>query len=259
MTTVRPILEDDLQAYVDDELDAGRRAEVEAYLADRPDVARRVAELAAQRADLREAFGPIAEEPVPAELGIARLVADRRKVSAFPRWGSMAAAVAMLIVGAGAGWYGRGQFEPRRPVGVAALAQEASASFVTYASDHSRPVELKAGDSDGLLRWISNRLKRPVTLPDLSASGYRFMGGRVVPTPHGPAAMLMYDDDRGSRLVMLMRPMQERFVPMSDQSADGVSGFAWAQDSMGYSLTGDIAPSVLHPIANEARRQAEKI
>jgi anti-sigma factor RsiW len=257
MTAVRPILEDDLQAYVDDELDAGRRAEVEAYFGSRPDVARRVAELIAQRVELREAFGPIAHEPVPAELSVARLVSDR-KVSAFPRWGSMAAAVAMLIVGAGAGWYGRGQFEPR-PVGVVALAQEASASFVTYASDHSRPVEVKAGDSEGLLRWISNRLQRPVTLPDLSASGYRFMGGRVVPTPHGPAAMLMYDDDRGSRLVMLMRPMQERFVPMSDQSANGVSGFAWAQDSMGYSLTGDIAPSVLHPIANEARRQAEKI
>lgn len=258
MTAVRPILEDNLQAYVDGELDAGRRAEVEAYLEGQPDVARRVAEFDAHRAELQAAFGPIAYETVPVELSVARLIADRRKASSYPGWASMAAAVAMLVVGAGAGWYGRGAFEPRL-VGVVALAQEASASFATYASDHSRPVEVEAGDSEGLLSWISNRLKRPVTVPDLTSSGYRFMGGRIVATTHGPAAMLMYDDDRGSRLVMLMRPMREQFVPMSDQSADGVAGFAWAQNSMGYSLTGDIAPSVLHPIANEARRQADKI
>lgn len=258
MTAVRPISEDDLHAYVDGELDAGRRAEVEAYLAEQPDVARRVEELAAQRVELQEFFGPIAREPVPAELNIASMVAARRRPSAFPRWGSLAAAVALLVVGAGAGWYSRGELDPR-PIGVAALAREASATFVTYASDHNRPVEVRAEDSEGLLQWISSRLNRPVTAPDLTASGYRFMGGRVVPTPHGPAAMLMYDDGRGSRLVMLMRPMLEKTVPMSDQSADGVTGFAWAQDSMGYSLMGDIAPSILHPIADEARRQASKI
>lgn len=258
MTSARPISEDDLHSYVDGELDAVRRVEVEAYLAEQPDVARRVQEFADQRAELRDLFAPIAQEPVPAELGTAHLAAARRRPSVFPKWGSMAAAVAMLVVGAGAGWYGRGELD-QPPIGVAALAQEASASFVAYASDYARPVEVRADDSDGLLRWMSNRLKRPVVAPDLTASGYRFMGGRVVPTTHGPAGMLMYDDDKGSRLVMLMRPMKEGSVPMSDQSAGGLSGYAWAQDSMGYSLTGDVAASVLHPIANEVRRQAENI
>jgi anti-sigma factor RsiW len=44
-------------------------------------------------------------------------------------------------------------------------------------------------------------------MPDLAASGYRFMGGRIVATAQGPAALFMYDDDRGTRLVMLARPM----------------------------------------------------
>ena len=34
------------------------------------------------------------------------------------------------------------------------------------------------------------------------------MGGRLVATEHGPAALFMYDDDRGTRVTMLVRPMK---------------------------------------------------
>ena len=39
MTSNDPILETDLNAYVDDQLAVGRRIEVEAYLSERPDTA----------------------------------------------------------------------------------------------------------------------------------------------------------------------------------------------------------------------------
>jgi len=42
---------------------------------------------------------------------------------------------------------------------------------------------------------------------------------------------------------------------MALHSGDGVSGFAWADDGMGYSLVGQAAPDLLKPIANEARKQ----
>ena len=60
---------------------------------------------------------------------------------------------------------------------------------------------------DELAGWFSARLKRPVGVPDLSGSGYRLMGGRLVATQQGPAGLLMYDDGHGARFVMLMRPM----------------------------------------------------
>jgi anti-sigma factor RsiW len=82
------------------------------------------------------------------------------------------------------------------------------------------------------------------------------MGGRLVATSHGPAAMFMYDDDQGTRLVMLTRPMlTDQSAPMAPHSDDGVSGFAWADDGLGYSLVGRAAPDSLKPIANEVRRQ----
>ena len=117
-----------------------------------------------------------------------------------------------------------------------------------------------ASDSAQLVQWVSNRLKQPVKLPDLTGSSYRLMGGRLIATSHGPAAMFMYDDDRGDRLVVLTRPMaSEQSAPMAPHSGGDVSGFAWADGGMGYSLVGQAAAESLRPIANEVRKQARTI
>jgi len=165
-----------------------------------------------------------------------------------------------LSVGGLGGWSVRGALEAS-PGGLVALAQEATASYNVYAPDHVRPVEVRASDSAQLVQWVSDRLHRPVKVPDLAASGYRLMGGRVVATQHGPAAMFMYDDDHGSRLVVLTRSMSsaDQNAPMTRQSRGDVGGFAWADDGVGYSLVGRVAPESLRPIANEVRKQARAI
>ena len=70
--------------------------------------------------------------------------------------------------------------------------QEAAASYAVYASDKRRPVELWAVQRDDLVRWLSNRLNRPIAPPDLSVAGYQLLGGRLVATGHGPAALFIY-------------------------------------------------------------------
>lgn len=250
--TVRPITEDDIQAFVDERLEAPRRAEVEAYLACHPELGRRVERMRGLGDALRDAFAPVAAEPVPAQLNLAHLIEARRRPR-LPAWQAAAAAVLLAFGGIG-GWGLRGTLSS--PVtGIDALAQEASANYAVYAPDRLRPVELAASNSDELARWFSARLDRRVGVPDLSASGYRLMGGRLVATPHGPAGLLMYDDPRGTRLVMLMRPMaQPGDAPMREHRAGSATGYAWAQDGLGYSLVGASDPAVLHPLANEIRR-----
>ncbi|MBM7852345.1 anti-sigma factor RsiW [Methylopila capsulata] len=243
---------------MDDALSDDGRRHVSAYLSANPDVADRVRRLCEQRDQLRAAYAPILREPVPPELNLGRIVEASRRPS-FASWRSMAAAVALLALGGGAGWIGRGvnQFPA---TGVLALAQEASQSFTTYASDHGRPVELRAADSAELVAWMSKRLNVKVTAPDLTASGYRFMGGRIVPTAHGPAGMFMYDDDHGQRLVMLMRRMASSGdAPMSEHEMGRIGGVAWARAGMGYSLVGDAAPKDIYPLADVIRAQTAKI
>ncbi|SDH95534.1 MULTISPECIES: anti-sigma factor family protein [Bradyrhizobium] len=255
--TNRPITEDDLHAYVDGVLESERQAEIATYLEGHPDVAKRIAGFADQRELLRKALAPIADEPLPPQLNLSRIIEGRQR-RRLP-FGWAVAAMLMLSIGGLSGWVMRGAVQDSSG-GLAALAQEAAYSYQVYAPDHVRPVEMRATDSAQLVQWVSNRLHQPVKLPDLTTSGYRLMGGRLIATSHGPAAMFMYDDDHGDRLVMLTRPMQsDQSAPMASHSQDDVAGFAWADGGMGYSLVGQVAAESLKPIANEVRRQARTI
>jgi anti-sigma factor RsiW len=251
----RPISEDDLHAYIDGALSDARRHEVEAYLELNPEVADRYRKFGSQRDALLAALGPIAAEPVPPQLNLAHLVASRRR----PRWSGWrvgAAACLLVLVSGSGGWMLRGVGMDAQ-VGINALAQEASYTYAVFGPDRGRPVEIAASDSADLVRWVEKRLSRPISLPDLSASGYRFMGGRVVATRNGPAGLLMYDDAQGARIAILMRPMvRDQNAPMAEHRDGEVVGYAWADNGMGYSLVGGLdAETLLHPIADEARRQ----
>jgi anti-sigma factor RsiW len=252
----RPITEDDLNGFVDLRLDPGRHAEVSAYLEAHPEIAERIKGFVGQRDLLRRVLLPIGDEPVPPELNVTHIIEATRRPSRSP-WLAAAAAAAVVLLGLGGtgGWTLRGISDP--PLnGVASLGQEAVQNYAVYVPDHAHPVELRAADTAELVNWASERLGRAITVPDLQASGYRFMGGRVVATPHGPAALFMYDNDHGARLVMLARKMAiDRDTRMQPLSDGGVNGFAWAARGMGYSLVGPTDPQRLHPIADEARRQ----
>ncbi|MBN9549970.1 MAG: anti-sigma factor [Alphaproteobacteria bacterium] len=252
--TGRPITEDDLHAYVDGRLDDTRSSEVSSYLEEHPEVANRFASYSSQRATLRSALDPVAEEPIPSRLNLNHMIATRRqnRVSA---WRLASAAAALLFAGGFGGWYTHDIMSPANE-GVVALAREASDSFATYAPDRVRPVELRADNMAELVDWATERMGRKPVLPDLSKSGYRLMGGRVVSTPHGAGLMLMYDNDQGTRLVMLTRPMAvEQTRAMTPHSEGKVGGWSWASNGMGYSLVGSLPSDVLHPVADEIRRQ----
>ena len=253
MITGRPVTEDDLHAYIDNALDPGRRADIDAYLLDNPDAARRLEGFVQQRAFLRATLDPIVAEEIPPNLALGNLIGTQRMPSHYA-WRSAAAAVLLLLAGGSAGWFGRG-LAVAPSAGIAAVAQEALTSFDVYGSDPMRPVEIKAADRSDLLKWLSKRLGRPIAAPDLTASGYDFLGGRLVATPHGPAGLFMYDNGAGARLVMLVRQMaNEKDAPMSEHGEGPVAGFAWAQNGLGYSLVGAASPGVLHPLADEVRR-----
>jgi anti-sigma factor RsiW len=261
----RPIEEADLHAYVDDALDPLRRQRVEAHLAQHPDQARRLAQFVAQRDALCEALAPVAAEPLPASLDPAQLLersaSARRSTELEPprsRWPLLAAGALLFALGGAAGYALRGSGLPAQ-AGIEALAREAADSFRVHAVDPARPVEIDAAGKAELVRWFSERLQSSIAVPDLLAAGYRFLGGRLVTTPHGAAALFLYADMRGAKLAVLVRPMAvEKNTRMSEQ-VDGLLGsVAWATRGIGYSLVGAAQPDILHPLADEVRRQLDQ-
>ena len=260
MTSSHPITEDDLHGFVDHQLDSARRSEVQTYLDAHPEIAARIAAFSRQREAVRAAAAPIADEPISPQLTLRHVVEGRRRSQAWS-WRAMAASVLLLVVGGAGGWSLRGTAVERSETrGIAALAQEAAYTFNVYGVDGSHPVEFGATDKAELVSWIASRIGRAVSVPDLTASGYAFMGGRLVATPHGAAGLLMYSNTLGQRLAMLVRPMAiDKDTRMSEHSYGDIHGFTWASKGTGFSVVGPAPADLLHPIADEVRRQEGKM
>jgi hypothetical protein len=79
---MNPIDDDILQAYVDGELDAASAARIDAALAYDAVLARRVQQARDVRVQLRAAFDPVLDEPVPARLSV--LLQPRSAQAAIP-------------------------------------------------------------------------------------------------------------------------------------------------------------------------------
>src|SRR5437899_6082793 len=99
-----PVTEDELHAYVDNELPAERRSDVEAWLASHPDDAARVQSWRAMAEALHARYDSVIDEAVPKRLDIERLVRQPRKWV----YGAIAATLAAFIIGGGAGCLARG-------------------------------------------------------------------------------------------------------------------------------------------------------
>ncbi|MDK2762087.1 MAG: anti-sigma factor [Sphingopyxis sp.] len=252
--TDKPITEADLQAHVDDRLPPERATQVEAWLLDHPLEAKRLAAYRAQNIILRAALAPIADEPLPPALDLRLHRSSRTKWMFHPAL--KVAGIAGLILLSGATGWGLRTWTTPPSVGTAALAREAASSYAVYASDAARPVELAANDRAVLDNWFSKRLSRPIRAPDLQRAGLTLMGGRLVATAHGPAGLYLYRDRGGRSIAVYMRPMEvEGSDHMKPRLEDGVAGWTWADNGMGFAVFGAAPGNGLHSTANLVRSQ----
>ncbi|MBY0324109.1 MAG: anti-sigma factor [Reyranella sp.] len=244
-----PIGEDELQAYVDERLDGPRRAAVEAHLARTPELRERIQADRRHRASLRSQLQDKADEPVPARLRIANIQAARR-ARLTRRLGLAAAALAIFVVGVGAGWLAK---EQRPSIAMSApttsVAQGATAAFRTFVVEVAHPVEVGAAQEAHLLQWLSKRLGRKLEAPDLMPFGYRLIGGRLLPGGSGAAAQLMYEDSTGRRLTLYVRAADGTETAFRFQKDGDAATFAWIDQGFGFAVTAMASREELLPIA----------
>jgi anti-sigma factor RsiW len=234
----KPVREEDLHAYVDGQLDPSRRRAVESHLAISPESTRRVADYFAQREALRTAFAPRASEPLPPNLNLSRLL-EARFSRPRPAWELIAAGIALLIVGGIGGWLVQmHEAAGRDQAPIAVLSRQALATHTVYGADRTHPIEVLGTERDHLTQWLSNRLNRKVTPPDLSAIGYRLIGGRLLATERGGAAALfMYENDAHVRLSVVVRPMApDLHAPQTEMASGGFNLCAWIENGLGYAV-----------------------
>jgi anti-sigma factor RsiW len=248
-----PIVEDDLQAYVDGRLTEPRRAAVEAYLAQNPEVRDRVVFDIRQRSALRGQLESKAAEPVPSRLWLTNIQAARR-TAMVRRLKAMAASVLIFAVGAGTGWFAANH-EALAPPATTGVAQNATAAYRTYVVEVAHPVEVASTQEAHLLQWLSRRLGKPLAAPDLTPFGYRLMGGRLLPGDGSAAAQLMYDDTTGKRLTLYVRAAEGSETAFRFQRDGDAATFAWIDHGFGFAVTAPATREELLAIAEAVYRR----
>ena len=245
-----PVTEDELHAYVDNELPAERRGDVEAWLAAHPEDAARVESWRTMAQELHARYDAVLDEAVPKRLEIERLVQQPR------RWlyGAVAATLVAFIAGGGAGWVARG----------AAAAPSVFQSFTVDALDAHRlyvvevrhPVEVPGNEVTHLQAWLTKRCGWDVRAPELA--GLKLVGGRLLPGPSGPASFLMYESASGERFTVYTAKAEAETTQMR-YAAEGRDGaLFWTDRGVGYVVSGSSDRGRLTQIAQAVYDQMEK-
>ena len=256
---VRPIEEDDLQAWVDGRLTPAENEAVEDYFAAHPESRARWSQYAEQREELRAAFGGTAENPIPPRLRVARLLAEQRR-RRRRQLGRIAAAVALLIAGGIGGWGAHdllpGLTSSASAVLASAVFDDAFAAHRTFSVETRHPVEVGANEEAHLVQWLSKRLGHQLIVPDLSALGFQLMGGRLLPADSGPAALFMYENGKGTRLscyYLVVDVAGETEFQFREQN--GTSAFYWVDDGLAYAIVANTDRGLLLKVAEIIYKQ----
>lgn len=277
--TGTPVGDHALMALHHGRLPPAERADLQARIARDPAAAAMLADWQAQDRALQALCDPAAQEPVPGRLTAVIAQArraegriegrDRRQSRPAPRPGAaarLARAAGLVAAGAVLGlalgaWGLRQGWLPGLPAGAPALvaaagpAPAAAAAHRTFAVEVAHPVEVTAEEDRHLTGWLSKRLGHPIVPPDVSALGFRLMGGRILPAERGTAALLMYEDGTGRRISLYAAPQAGgqtafRFVEMQ-----GLNGFWWVDGPVGYALMGDVPRDLLRDLATAVYEQ----
>ncbi len=247
-----PPREEELHAFVDGQLSAGRRREIEAWLADHPEEAARIEGWRRQNRMIRELYGTVPGGSA------GRIRARLSRARARQRLQRLAASLLLFAAGLGSGWL----LAERIPAGVEAMAdlpRQGINAYRVYVSEVRHPVEVAADQEAHLVAWLSKRLGHALRAPDLRRFGFRLMGGRLLPDGKGnPVAMLMYEDASGRRLTVLIGRPEGRPLASFRYAERGELGlFYWYDEDLGYAVVGPMERRQLLAICRAIYEQLE--
>jgi anti-sigma factor RsiW len=234
--------------------EADQKVRLEAMAATDPGLGADIEEWDRQDAALRALYDPVGKEQVPPRHTAVLMRAEVARRIWLPPMPRIAAAVALLTIGAMGGWLGTLLIMSAGQGAV--LSTEAFRAFSTYATEVAHPVEVSASDRTQLAAWLSGRIGRRIAVPDLSSRGFHLMGGRVLPAAEGNAALAMYQNDAGQRLIFYVarEPGRTestfRFV-----RHDAMQGYWWYDEGLGCALIGTVPRDTLHSVAIDAYEQ----
>ncbi|MBO9377869.1 anti-sigma factor [Sphingomonas histidinilytica] len=239
-----PVTEAEIQAYLDGELDLGRRLEVESHLAADAEAAHIFMEDLRLRTSLRLLATDLADAPPEMLSAAARLSArlgDGPARSFRKLWGGRmmqglaAAALLMIVVLPGRDVQAR----PPAYVGDAVAAYRTGLLREAMASQIETP-RFDAGEVQRSTRIRVPRLPAQWVVTD----------AQIFPSKEGPALQLMVRTPNAKKLSLFaVRAQSDAPVAPTAVRHEGASVAYWREGEMSYAITGPEAPEAIDTVA----------
>lgn len=226
--------EDDLHAYLDGRLSAEQHAAVAAYLASHPDVA---AEVAGWQDDARQLRAALANlQALPGNPRLDPQAIRRHRLRRRQRY---LASAAVLLLTLGLGLAGGWQARERSLRAATPPMQDALTAHRLFAEQAGAPLDVAANEQ-ALQAWLDRHFKLATPLPAVERLGLHPVGGRLLTTEQGPAALLVFEDGEGRRLSLYLRTPGTLYADMpAGQRRDGeLEARYWSRQGYNFALVG---------------------
>lgn len=256
MTSNDPVIEADLHAYVDDQLDVSRRIEVEAYLSENPAIAAKVMADLRVRDELRLALAGM-----PAAVRQETRDAARVLENAFNRPRTIdvmrrAAAVVLLV---GAGWIAHGWIAPGSIGEV--VASVPPPQFVEEAMRAHQTAELreKMSSQTETSRFDPAEIRSAtaIVLPAMPED-WTVRDAQIFPSAYGPSVELEVQPESGERLSLFaVRPGNFAVQQVLLKQEGQTNAAYWQIGEVAYALISETETA--DRLAEEARKLARTL
>ena len=232
-----PPSERDLHAYVDHQLSDADRHRVETYLANNAEVAAQVRAWQHDAHQLRAALSGALQQPANPQLDPAMI---RQRVKRQSRRHLASAAVLLIAVSVGglSGWQARQMTLASAPLPMT----DAMQAYRLIAQQGILPADYKVSDDGDMQGWLDRYFSQAQRLPNLTASGYKPVSGRLLSTEQGPAAMVVYEDQSGHKVSFYVRPPGPKnfLLPRGSRSDGELQAEYWSGAGYNYAM---VSPS----------------
>jgi anti-sigma factor RsiW len=163
----------------------------------------------------------------------------------------LALSLATAIVGFGGGalWAG-GKSSPR-----AELLAEVAENHAIYSREKRHLVEVPAEEVEHLKAWLGQRLARNLDVPDLTAAGLHFAGGRMIIVDGRPVGQLMYTRHEGLPIGICLTRMSDRPSPINVEQRGALQLASWDDGSYRYVVVGEMDDDAIRDIAERVKSQ----
>lgn len=230
---VDPIIEADLQAYLENQLLVTRRIEVEAYLSTHPEDAMRIMADLRNRDELRLAFADAQHvEHIEIVKAARRLERGLTRDRLFRQFRRIASVTGLISVG----WLAHAQLSP----GVAAVASTMPPAYVSDAVMAHRTTLLRAAmNSQAETPEYDPEEIRSAThivLPELPTQ-WRIRDVQIFPSSFGPSVEIaLHTDAHGEISLFAVQAGAADTIPTTLAQQDDIAAAYWQRGAVAYVL-----------------------